>query len=152
MKRRFVALAILVVLVLLPQVASADGPQDARVLVGLAGWYGTGWNECLGCRWDRIMANGERLNDEEMTIACGYQGSCEFFPVGTTVRITNLENGKSVKARVTDTGNFTELNRIADCSKAVAEALSFDSLARVKIEVDSVVKSPSLSLIGGERQ
>jgi len=91
------------------------------------------------------MANGERLDDQEPTAACGADlynedgtivaGSCRLFDVGTTVRITNLVNGKSVVAKVTDRGGFTSFGRILDVTKAVRDALDMEDLAMVKVEL-----------------
>lgn len=72
---------------------------------------------CLGCSKNLTMANGETLDDNRMTIAFNW------LPLNTSVRVTNLDNGKSVIAIVTDTGGFNALNRIADLVPAVANAL-----------------------------
>ncbi len=126
-------------------------PLPATTIVGIAGWYGNGPGECLGCLTDQgrlIMANGDVLDDSMLTIACGMDGSCQSLPLGTLVRITNLENGRMTIAMVTDTGGFKELNRIADCSKAVAERLGFleEGLALVMIEVipEAEISVPNL--------
>ncbi|MCG3176868.1 MAG: hypothetical protein MOGMAGMI_01832 [Candidatus Omnitrophica bacterium] len=72
---------------------------------------------CLGCSATLTMANGESLDDNRLTIAFNK------LPMNTQVRLTNLDNGKSVVATVTDTGGFEKLGRIADLVPAVAQAL-----------------------------
>jgi rare lipoprotein A (peptidoglycan hydrolase) len=72
---------------------------------------------CLGCSATLTMANGETLDDERLTIAFNK------LPMNTQVRLTNLDNGKSVVATVTDTGGFEKLGRIADLVPAVAREL-----------------------------
>lgn len=72
---------------------------------------------CLGCSKTLTMANGQPLDDEALTIAFNQA------PLGTRLRLTNLDNGKSVIVTVTDTGGFERLGRIADLVPAVARAL-----------------------------
>jgi len=64
----------------------------------------------------RRTASGERFDPEAMTMAH------RALPFGTRVRVTNLENGKSVIVRVNDRGPSTQ-GRIGDVSQAAAEQL-----------------------------
>lgn len=73
---------------------------------------------CLGCSPTLTMANGQPLDDNALTIAFNY------LPLGSRVKLTNLDNGKSIVAEVTDTGGFTGLGRIADLTPKVASALA----------------------------
>lgn len=72
---------------------------------------------CLGCSATLTMANGEPLDDSRPTIAFNN------LPMNSQVKITNLDNGKSMVATVTDTGGFKKLGRIADLVPAVANEL-----------------------------
>lgn len=84
---------------------------------------------CIGCSATLIMANGQPLDDEELTIAFNK------LPLGTKVRITNLDNGKSLVVTVTDRGGFERLGRIADLVPAVARELETKTdVSNVKIE------------------
>lgn len=84
---------------------------------------------CLGCSATLTMANGEKLDDNKMTIAFNW------LPMNTKVKITNLDNGKSVVAVVTDTGGFNKYHRIADLTPAVAVALGTRTdVTNVRIE------------------
>lgn len=72
---------------------------------------------CLGCSPSLTMANGQPLDDNALTIAFNY------LPLGSMVKLTNIDTGKSVIAEVTDTGGFNSLGRIADLTPKVASAL-----------------------------
>lgn len=51
------------------------------------------------------------------------------------VKVTNLENGKSIKVRINDRGPFVK-NRIIDVSKKVAKALDFHEKGTTKVKVE----------------
>lgn len=72
---------------------------------------------CLGCSDTLTMANGQPLDDNKPTIAFNW------LPMNTRVRITNLSNGRSMIATVTDTGGFNSLGRMADLVPAVSDFL-----------------------------
>lgn len=57
-------------------------------------------------------------------------------PFGTTVRVTNISNQKTVEVVINDRGPFTK-GRIIDVSKSAAEQLGFiqEGVTRVRIEV-----------------
>jgi rare lipoprotein A len=64
-------------------------------------------------------------------------------PLGTTVRVENLDNGRAVVVRINDRGPFAK-DRIIDLSKAAAEQLDMieDGVARVGVSpVEDVVAS-----------
>jgi rare lipoprotein A len=80
--------------------------------VGVASWYG-------GEHQGRKMANGQRFDCRQLTAASWY------FPLETTVRVVNLENGKSELVTITDRGPNLRLDRIIDLSEAAAEKLGY---------------------------
>ncbi len=85
---------------------------------------------CLGCSKTLTMANGEKLSDEVPTIACNR------LKLNSRVRVTNLDNGLSVEARVTDTGGFEKYGRVADLTPAVYRAIGTKTdISNVRIEV-----------------
>ncbi len=55
-------------------------------------------------------------------------------PLGTRVRVANLDNGRAVVVRINDRGPFAK-DRIIDLSKAAAEALDMiaDGVANVAV-------------------
>lgn len=54
-------------------------------------------------------------------------------PFGSFVTITNLENGKSIRAKVTDRGPYYHA-RCVDLGRAGANAIGMGGLARVRVE------------------
>lgn len=104
----------------LPPPAPASSPF---VETGTASWYG---------RWHRgrRTASGERFNPNAMTAAH------RSLPLGTVVRVTNLENHRFVRVRINDRGPYVD-GRIIDLSAAAARRLGMekDGIARVRIEV-----------------
>ena len=122
-----------VVLVLLaaarPAVSAApqEGTELGRVQVGLASFYGPGFH-------GEETASGEIFNQWEMVAAH------RTLPLGSVVRVTNLENNRRVVLRVIDRGPYGRNYRkgtIIDVSKGAARRLGFipDGLVRVRVEV-----------------
>ena len=97
------------------------------------GWTGEAsyysWDGCIGCNAERIMANGEVLDDTKRTLAFNY------LPMNTMVVIENLANNMITTARVTDTGGFTKLGRIADLSVATKNAINCEGLCNIKLTI-----------------
>jgi rare lipoprotein A len=91
--------------------------------VGQASWYGSEFH-------GRLTANGETFDKMTMTAAH------RTLPMPSIVRVTNLENDKSVILRVNDRGPFAR-NRIIDVSKLGAQKLGFErqGTARVRVEL-----------------
>lgn len=81
----------------------------AHASFGIASWYGPGFH-------GRLTASGEIFNQYAMTVAH------KQLPFGTTIRITNIRNGKSVIAKVNDRGPFIK-GRVLDLSKGVNNIL-----------------------------
>ena len=100
---------------------------------GVASWYGY---ETLRHNKGRMTANGEVFDPREMTAAHKY------LPLPTHVKVTNLENNRSIIVRVNDRGPFpsdrnpSSGERIIDVSAGAAKKLGFHQkgLARVKVE------------------
>lgn len=77
------------------------------------------------------MANGQRYSPGKKTAAH------KKLPFGTKVRVTNPENGKSVKVRITDRGPFTP-GRILDLSLKAARQLDLEKAGVAKVEMEVV--------------
>ncbi len=90
---------------------------------GMASWYGKEFN-------GRPTASGETFDMYALTAAH------RTLPLGTTIRVTNLDNGREATISVNDRGPFVK-GRILDCSYGAAKALGYAGagLARVRIEV-----------------
>jgi rare lipoprotein A len=77
-------------------------------------------------------ASGEPYGSRRLTAAH------RSLPLGTTVKVTNLGNGKSVRVRINDRGPHVR-GRIIDLSSGAAAALGFRTgVARVRIEILSL--------------
>lgn len=93
--------------------------------VGIASWYGPAFH-------GKSTANGETYDQNELTAAH------KTLPFNTIVKVTNLENGKSVTVRINDRGPYAG-NRIIDLSKAAAEHIEMigPGTAEVRLELVS---------------
>jgi len=78
----------------------------------------------------RMTANGEIFTNTKMTAAH------KELPFGSKVKVTNLENQKSIIVTITDRGPFIK-GRIIDVSQKAAKELGFynQGITSVKIEV-----------------
>jgi rare lipoprotein A len=105
-----------------PVPAQAD-EAPAWAQNGKVSWYGPGFQ-------GRRTANGEIFDTNEMTMA---HRSLAF---GSKVRVTNLDNGRSIVVRVNDRGPYVG-GRIADLSHAAASRLGFveDGVVHARIEL-----------------
>jgi rare lipoprotein A len=101
-----------------PLPEEADGDQQARPETGRASWYDL----------PTKTASGEMMDGEALTAAHNT------LPLGSHVRVANLDNGRAVVVRINDRGPFAK-DRIIDLSKAAAEALDMiaDGVARVRV-------------------
>ena len=74
-------------------------------------------------------ASGERVSRTEFTAAH------RTLPFGTHVRVTNLQNGRSVIVRINDRGPFGR-GRIIDVSRAAARELGMIGSGVAKVRID----------------
>ncbi|MDQ6986239.1 MAG: septal ring lytic transglycosylase RlpA family protein [Mariprofundaceae bacterium] len=90
---------------------------------GTGSWYGRDFH-------GKLTANGERYDMHALSAAH------KTLPLPTLVRVTNLENGRSVVVRVNDRGPFVK-SRLIDLSYAAANALGYtkQGTARVRVQV-----------------
>jgi rare lipoprotein A len=105
----------------------AEPSRLPQMQVGLASYYGPGFH-------GRETASGRIFDQREMVAAH------RTLPLGTVVRVTNLENGRVVMLRVIDRGPYGRNVRkgaIIDVSKGAARRLRFirDGLVRVRVEI-----------------
>ena len=80
--------------------------------------------------------NGKKTASGEIFDKNAYTAAHREFPFGTLLRVTNLDNNKSVEVKVNDRGPFAK-GRIIDLSEAAARAIGMiqTGTAEVKIEV-----------------
>ena len=118
-----------------PACAQSTQPRDTdtapivtRTLSGFATYYGKGFA-------GKATASGEIFNPREMVAAH------RTLPLGTRVRVTNLENGRSVILRVIDRGPYSGRRNIIDVSEGAARRLDFITDGRVRVRVEVLAKS-----------
>ena len=90
---------------------------------GVASWYGPNFH-------GKQTANGAIFDMNKVSAAH------KTLPMPSMVRVTNLENGRSLKVKVNDRGPYAH-NRIIDMSRRAAQLLGFKEkgTALVKVEV-----------------
>jgi rare lipoprotein A len=99
---------------------------------GTASWYGY---ETYRQEGGHMTANGEAFHPNGLTAAHKY------LPLPTFVKVTNLENRRSIILRVNDRGPFVE-GRIIDLSAGAARKLGFYEQGTAKVRVETLeVKS-----------
>jgi len=88
---------------------------------GIASWYGPQFH-------GRTTANGELFDMNDITAAH------RTLPMPSFVRVTNLENGRSLVLRVNDRGPYAR-GRIIDVSRRGAQLLGFEANGTARVEV-----------------
>ncbi|NIQ93995.1 MAG: septal ring lytic transglycosylase RlpA family protein, partial [Desulfuromonadales bacterium] len=88
---------------------------------GVASWYGPNFD-------GRPTANGETFDMRAVSAAH------KTLPLPSVVRVTNLENGRSLVIRINDRGPFVR-GRIIDLSQRAAELLGFSSQGTAMVDV-----------------
>lgn len=91
---------------------------------GIASWYGPGFD-------GKSTANGERYDQNALTAAH------RTLPMPSIVRVTNLNNGRSIKVRINDRGPFRN-GRIIDLSRRGADLLGFRQQGTAKVLVEVI--------------
>jgi rare lipoprotein A len=116
-------LYILCSILLLTSCTGKNYFRSGNTQKGVASWYGPDFH-------GKLTSNREIYNMHALTAAH------KTLPFGTYVRVTNLNNGKSVVVRINDRGPFIK-GRIIDLSYAAARKLGLDisGVAPVKIKV-----------------
>lgn len=112
-------------------------PITGGVQVGVASWYGPGFD-------GRLTASGEVYDQHALTAAH------RTLVLGTRVRVTSLTNGRTVDVRINDRGPFVG-GRVIDLSRGAAEALHMigPGLMRVRLQVldGPAAASPALYVV-----
>jgi len=103
--------------------------------VGIASWYGEKFH-------GKITANGAIYDMNDLTAAH------KTLPMPSKVRVTNLENGRSLNLIINDRGPFVN-GRIIDLSRRAAQLLGFQENGLAMVRVQSI--SPDGDLYIAER-
>jgi rare lipoprotein A len=88
---------------------------------GIASWYGAAFH-------GKLTANGEDYDMNALTAAH------RTLPMPSFVRVTNLENGRSLVLKVNDRGPFAK-GRIIDISRRGSQLLGFQQQGTAKVRV-----------------
>lgn len=125
-KNLFWAMALFAVALVL----SSCAPYQARRTplkyhaVGTASWYGPGFH-------GRRTSSGERFDQQ------GLSAAHRTLPFGSTIRVTNIDNGKSVVVRINDRGPFIR-GRIIDLSRGAAQRIGMMGAGTARVELASL--------------
>jgi len=112
-------------------------PIPTSSLVGVASWYGPGFN---GHR----TSSGEVYNQEDLTAAS------TLFPLGTRIMVTNLSNGRAVEVAINDHGPYAK-GRMIDLSYRAARVLGMIGPGTARVRMDVLSTPPdSAALVGRE--
>ncbi|MEA3316452.1 MAG: septal ring lytic transglycosylase RlpA family protein, partial [Bacteroidota bacterium] len=119
MNKKFIVVSIFLIAncILLAQ-------KPTYVKLGYASFYADKFN-------GRTTANGEKYYHKKLTAAH------RTLPFGSIVKVTNLQNNKSVVVRVNDRGPFVD-NRIIDLSKSAAKKLEFIQKGITKVRIEQI--------------
>ena len=93
---------------------------------GVASWYGPQFD-------GKLTANGETFDQWQVSAAH------KTLPMPSIVRVTNLENGRSLVVRVNDRGPYAR-GRIIDMSRRAAQMLGFEGEGTAKVRVAILAK------------
>ncbi len=99
--------------------------KSKKVLYGVSSFYG------LNDGFDgNLTANGEVFDKD------GISAAHKTLPLNSIVKVTNLDNGKTVTMKINDRGPYIK-GRILDCSYGAAKKLDFvdNGTANVKVQV-----------------
>lgn len=111
--------------------SASAGPlplSPSQVQIGLASWYGRGWQ-------GRRTASGERYDRHQLTAAH------RTAPLGSQAIVTNMANGHVVRVRITDRGPHTR-HRILDLSYEAARRLAMVRTGAARVQVEFLAASP----------
>lgn len=89
---------------------------------GVASWYGPDFH-------GKYTANGETFDQNDVTAAH------RTLPMPSFVRVTNLENGRSLVVRINDRGPFAH-GRVLDLSRRAAQLLGMEGTGTAKVKVE----------------
>jgi rare lipoprotein A len=99
--------------------------------IGIASWYGPGFH-------------GEKTSNGEVYDQKSISAAHKNLPLPSYVKVTNLENNKSIVVRVNDRGPFHD-GRVIDLSEGAANLLDVvkNGTAKVKLELIKVPEPPN---------
>jgi rare lipoprotein A len=118
----------------LPEIEISPDAKPLLVESGIASWYGPPYHNRRG-------SNGEIYDMHAMTAAH------RTFPLGSIVRVVNVETKASSIVRITDRGPFVE-GRIIDLSQAAAKQIGMLQKGTTQVRVE-LLRTPASLDEGG---
>ena len=102
---------------------SSKNVKHKKLMIGISSYYAEDFH-------GKLTANGEVYDMYGLTAAH------KTLPLNTIVRVTNLDNEKSLILRINDRGPYVK-GRILDCSYGAAKKLGFlaNGTTQVRVEV-----------------
>ncbi len=120
MKRIMIVITALLILCISPYSDCSDKKKDVQT--GIAGFYS---NKLHG----RRTASGEPYDKNRLTAAH------LSYPFGTMVRVTRLDNGKSVTVRINDRGPHRK-GWVIDLSASAARKIDLLRTGKAKVRIE----------------
>jgi rare lipoprotein A len=135
MMQRFATQALLSGLLLFSACAGKEAPTDLALPLtpvpdqvyaetGVASWAGKE-------RHNKKTASGEVFDQEAISAAH------RTLPLGIMIRVTNLDNEKSIKARIIDRGPFVK-SRMLEVSYGAAKELGFAAQGTTRVSIETL--------------
>ena len=98
--------------------------SNQTIYEGISSWYGPNFH-------GKLTANGEIFD------MYGTTAAHKTLPLNSIVRVTNLENYKSIILKINDRGPYVG-DRILDCSFGAAKKLGFDKQGTTTVEIEII--------------
>jgi rare lipoprotein A len=112
--------------------------QKEYYQTGMASWYGREFH-------GRVTASGERFNMD------GLSAAHKQLPFGTTLEVTNFDNGRTVRVKVNDRGPYRG-KRIMDLSYGAARRLGMVSSGKAMVGIRILRKDHANNTDAGEER
>lgn len=141
-----------------PQVAyrTQPGEVDPKIrpysVMGKTYWpvqSALGFREEGYASWYGIDFHGKKTATGEVYDMFSVSAAHKTLPLGTKVRVTNLENGRELELMVNDRGPFVD-GRVIDLSYASARLLGMADKGLARVRVVGIEENPVLARAGGQ--
>lgn len=103
---------------------STKAVKHQKIITGISSYYADDFH-------GKLTANGEIYDMYGLTAAH------KTLPLNTIVRVTNLDNNKSLILRINDRGPYVK-GRILDCSYGAALKLGFIAKGTTKVKIEVI--------------
>lgn len=123
MLTKYKSIFVILLLLINTQVQAKHNKPEHHKMVGTASWYGPRFH-------GKKTSSGEKFNQNKLT------ASHKTLPFGTKVRVTNLDNNKSVVVTINDRGPFVR-GRVIDLSRYAANQIGIKGLQKVSMKIIS---------------